>query len=247
MLLTSQDRHLVDHQLEPIRGWLLPEAGHMTCMLLNLHQHEGVKGPLFEIGVFEGKYLAVLYHAARAASQRLVGIDTFEFSSAETVKSNLQGLFGELSLLELHKMNSKKLDPEAALALLGGERPRFISVDGDHNAPGVLNDLKLCSAILHERGVIAVDDFLSARAIGVGEGTYRFFLEEGSGSFFPFAYVGNKLFVCRAAAYDFYHDACLGLADEHPDLPMSKSYLELRENGMHWVDQALLGKTTVVF
>lgn len=111
----------------------------------------------------------------------------------------------------------------------------------------MLSDLKLCSAILHERGVIAVDDFLNPRAIGVGEGTYRFFLDDGPRPFFPFAYVGNKLFVCRAAAYDLYHDVCLRLVEEYPDLPMCKSFRELRANGIHWVDQVLLEKTTVVF
>lgn len=100
MLLTLEDRHLVDQQLELIRGWLTQEAGYLSCILLNLQQQEGIRGPLFEIGVFEGKYLALLYHAARVASQRVVGIDIFEFSSAQTVASNLEKLFGELALLK---------------------------------------------------------------------------------------------------------------------------------------------------
>ena len=88
------------------------------------------------------------------------------------------------------------------MALLGHERPRAISVDGDHTAAGVLRDLRLSAAIVAERGLLILDDVLNPSAAGVAEGTYRFLLEPGC-RFVPFAQIGNKTFVCRREAHDF--------------------------------------------
>ncbi len=81
----------------------------------------------------------------------------------------------------------------------------------------------------------------------MSEGTYRFFVQDGPRQHVPFAYAGNKLFVCHQDHYDHYHGAALRLADDHPDLEMSRTFHKLRKQGIHWVDQTLLGRTCCIF
>ena len=132
------------------------------------------------------------------------------------------------------------------MALLGHEKPRAISVDGDHTAAGVLRDLRLSAAIVAERGLLILDDVLNASAAGVAEGTYRFLLEPGC-QFVPFAQIDNKTFVCRREAHEFYLQAGRNFARDCADLEIVKRFMLRRSDGIHWVEQDLLGVKTLIY
>ena len=37
------------------------------------------------------------------------------------------------------------------------------------------------------------------------------------------------------------------ISADHPDLEMSRTFHKLRKQGIHWVDQTLLGRTCCIF
>jgi hypothetical protein len=63
-------------RVEPIAGWLLPEAALLTAHLAAVQHSLGVAGPTLEIGVYKGKYLSVLYEVARP-DEAVIGVDLF--------------------------------------------------------------------------------------------------------------------------------------------------------------------------
>ena len=50
--------------------------------------------------------------------------------------------------------------PAELLAKLGGRRPRFIHIDGEHSRAALTKDLELATAVLAPAGVIVLDDML---------------------------------------------------------------------------------------
>jgi predicted O-methyltransferase YrrM len=52
------------------------------------------------------------------------------------------------------------MQPEDLLAKLGGSRPRFIHIDGEHSRAALTRDLELATAALAPEGVIVLDDML---------------------------------------------------------------------------------------
>jgi hypothetical protein len=200
---------------------------------------------VLEIGVFAGKFLMLLHYLGRRHGNATVGIDTFGFSERDAVVAHAEALFGSPEGLHVHEMDSAELTPQSALALLGGP-PRAISVDGDHRAEGVLRDLRLCAEILHEQGVMILDDVLNPHAAGVAEGTYRFLLDPAC-AFAPFAQVDNKTFVCRRSCHDFYVQAGRRFASDCADLPVAKQFLDAWLENAKTVEQDLLGVKILVF
>jgi hypothetical protein len=240
----KDDLHFIETVLPKIDGWLLNEAAQLTAGLLRAQSRADVAGAILEIGVWRGKYLALLYHAS---TERVVGIDIFRYGNTkDEIYSAFEEAFGSHDRLVLACANSLKLSPSDIATLAGTAQMRWISVDGSHDAEAVCKDLILAEAVLAEHGVIAVDDFLNSRAIGVSEGTYRFFLDEGTASLRPFAYCANKLFVARANAHEFYRNLTLEFLSTNQELPLSKEFARWKSNGDNWVDFDLLGSKCLV-
>ncbi|MBU2993521.1 class I SAM-dependent methyltransferase [Octadecabacter sp. 1_MG-2023] len=179
---------------DALPGWLLPQAARVSYRLM----HEIPAGPAVEIGVFRGKYLAVI-RGAMGRSSRIVGYDLFTRAQAPLVERDLQEGFGD-GEVALYRMDSTRLTPERVLSDCGAA-PVFISVDGSHDGDPVLSDMRLCDKVLHPKGIVAMDDFLNPLALGVNEAVGRFMTQK-QGDLVPFLYVSNKLFMCRAAAFD---------------------------------------------
>jgi len=245
-LLGPDDRRFIETRLPELTGWLDANAAYFTAYMLNSQHAANIKGPVLEIGVFAGKFLMLLHYLGRRHGNITAGIDIFTDSRPEPILRHAEALFGTAAGLSLHEINSADLTAEATLALLGHERPRAISVDGDHTAAGVLRDLHLCAAVVAERGLLILDDVLNPSAAGVAEGTYRFLLEPGC-QFVPFAQVGNKTFVCRREAHDFYLQAGRNFAQDCADLEIVKRFMLRRSDGLHWVEQDLLGVKTLIY
>jgi hypothetical protein len=241
MPLAKADLDFIRDQFPQIEGWCLEDAAYLTCCLLNAQTAAARDSAILEIGVFKGKYLSVLYQKALRSSQRVVGIDTFGWSSPTDVVESFTRVLGSSAGLYLHTLDSSKLTAHELISLLGGTKASFISVDGDHTPPGVAADLRLTSEVLAEGGIVAIDDFLNPRAIGVSEGAYRFFLGSDSPALRPFAHGANKLFVADLKYHEYYRESIVSFVAEMPDLPMAQEFERNRKLGPHWVDQDLLG------
>lgn len=246
MLIDDSDMEFIRTKFPQVEGWCEVESAYFSICILNKQMEMGCGSALLEIGVYKGKYLSVLYQKARRTCLPLVGIDTFQWSSADEVTHKFEALFGSTEGLSLVQTDSRHLDAPAVLEMMGGRRASFISVDGDHAAAGVESDLQLAQKVLHTGGIVAVDDFLNPRAIGVSEGTYRFLLESAKSSLRPFAYCANKLYLAEAQYHERYAGAFWALVAELPDLPMIQGFNHWLQMGRGYVEQELMGSTVVL-
>jgi hypothetical protein len=238
MRLGDDDFAFVQSHLSSIEGWLLDGAALFTLYLLHYQNKTCLQGPIFEIGVFRGKYLSVLYWGTQGTQTPVVGVDVFTWTSISETETYLRTAFTEIGRLKLIQASSHDFSPDNVIALCGGA-PRFISVDGDHTGDGVHSDMNLVASVLPPQGVIAVDDFLNPSAIGVSEGAYRHFLSNPALK--PFAYCQNKLFVCNAFDQSEFLSVAWDFAREHADMESLKVFRANEAKGRHWVEQDLLG------
>jgi hypothetical protein len=247
MAIDQRDIDFVKTKLSEVEGWCMDDAALLTLALMEAQTKLGYDSSILEIGVYKGKYLSVLYNRAQRTAQPVVGIDTFQWSPSEHVTSTFARLFGFVENLRLETFDSSRLAPAQVIEMLGGRRASFISVDGDHAASAVRGDLILSRQVLSEGGIIAMDDFLNPKAVGVSEGFYRFFLQSGDQSLRPFAYCANKLFLAESPYDEKYRQVIELLLEEMPDLPMVQEFNRQLHQGRAFVEQDLLGSKLLIF
>jgi hypothetical protein len=246
MPIDAADLEFIRTAFHEVEGWCCDEAAYLTCCLLNAQAAAGLANGMLEIGVYKGKYLSVLLHAALRHCLPVVGIDTFQWSNRDEVLETLTRHLPSTDALTIITANSLHYTADSLLDVLGGRKPSFISVDGDHSAAAVTSDLFLSQAVLSGAGIIAIDDFLNPRAIGVSEGTYRYFLTADK-PLRPFAYCANKLFVAALEHHTFYRDAIAAFMSEMPDLAMVREFIRMRNQGQAFVEQPLLDTNVLIF
>jgi predicted O-methyltransferase YrrM len=122
----------------------------------------GVKGPVAEIGTFEGRFFIAMAHAL-ADGETALGIDLFDWPNPEVIdrfEANCakHGVPAEKRIT--WRADSRTMKPEDLLAKLGGERVRLFHVDGEHSRHALTRDLELATAVLADGGVIVLDDML---------------------------------------------------------------------------------------
>ena len=109
-------------------------------------------GAILEIGVWRGKYLALLYHAS---TERVVGVDIFQYGNKKTeIRSAFEQAFGSCDRLVLTCADSATLSPSDLAALAGTTQMRWISIDGSHDAEAVCKDLILSEAVLLSKALL---------------------------------------------------------------------------------------------
>lgn len=232
-------------KVKSIPGWLHDVAGHATTALLAYQTQMGRRGPVVEIGVFGGRYLALLADQANAAGDRTIGIDIYIYIDEETVLKNLQSVGIATGSVSLVRADSTGLDAAAFLAM-SGDKPRFVSVDGDHAANAVYRDLTIVRDTMARDGICAIDDFLNPLAFGVNEGVNRLFFEGASGELRPVCYTGGKLFVAFPEHVERYQSVLETFAREDLSVPETARYRELAAQNRAYVMQPLFGHEVLV-
>ncbi|TAD86641.1 MAG: class I SAM-dependent methyltransferase [Alphaproteobacteria bacterium] len=231
-ILLRSDREFLSDVVANITGWLDPYAALRTIDLLNHQENQDIKGSLLEIGIFKGKYFSLLVRSAARTSECVVGLDTFDYVDKNTFQEQFAQRFSPDSLaavapsglnLKLVESASSSMSATSLRQILASEA-RFISIDGSHEYDDVMLDLRLADDILGPGGIIAADDYLNPISLGVTAAIDRFI--DTNHTIVPFAYVSNKLFLCRSAWADRYrsvlHDAIL--ADNGTEEPKSAAY-----------------------
>jgi hypothetical protein len=137
-------------------------AAAICCGLMRMQSELGVTGPVVEIGPFEGRFFIALAHAL-CKGESALGIDLFNWPNPEVrqrfeANCRKHGLAAE----QWHawQADSRIMAPEELLEKLGGRRPRFIHIDGEHSRAALTKDLELATAVLDPAGVIVLDDML---------------------------------------------------------------------------------------
>ncbi len=211
--------------------------------LLEWQEASGVTGPLFEIGVYAGRYFSLLARSAWRNGDTAVGLDTFQWVDMAAVSDHhLKPLQPMDSYVRLKAAKSTEFSATELLAVTGG-RPRFISIDGSHERDDVAWDLRLAEEILGSKGIVAVDDFLNPLTLGVNQAVNTFF--QSPRNLAPFAYIQNKLFLSRL----HHAEACRlwlerrieSLSDER-----SQAWLKDRARERGGVETVLWGHKTLI-
>ncbi len=236
MALPKCDVDFLTGPFQNIEGWCIDDAAWLTAYLLRYQQSKGRLGPSFEIGVYWGKYLSVLQHCARDRGMEVLGFDTYEWVKQQAVEEKLASVFGDLTGLRLIQGDSTKMTPEILNEHLAGKPAAFISIDGAHTTAAVLSDLLLSEQVVAPWGIVAIDDFLNAMAIGVTDGAMRYW-HTTPATLVPFCFCRNKLFAAPAAYADEYSDQVLQCCEENAHMPAFHRMLENKKKGLHWAKQ----------
>lgn len=191
---------LFNSRLKHVDGFLNRKQALIWGFLLGLQDEAGIKGDIFEIGVFKGRSAALL-SAASASDATLHLVDPYK-------DDGLDELLAEVaagSAVKYWQRSSE--DPEVVAELERLENTvRFFHIDGRHNAAFVRRELQLASWTIGEKGLICVDDFFSDRYPEVTLGAFDF-LRENQAAFALVFCAFNKCYVCRRADHEFFLNA----------------------------------------
>lgn len=249
MLIANESPdEFLNRVVKNIPGFLEDFTAVCAMHLLDYQDELQVKGSLLEIGVYGGKFLSVLARSAAKNHQTLVGVDPYFHFSQEQVISTLAPLMnGASEKMKLWKGLSSQIMPEELIPLLKG-RARFIDIDGGHDYPDVVWDLRICEGAVANGGIIAVDDFVNVHDIGIADAFFRFF-HSAQRSVVPFAYVANKLFMTTPSHAQLYKDRIetMAIADTtHSNSQRFRARLATVGAGRRMVETDLLGQKVLI-
>ena len=159
--IPAVDQYL-DNGYQSVVGMSSRFAAGITCGLMRIQSQLGVRGPVAEIGTFEGRFFIALAHALAPGEQAL-GIDLFDWPNPQVIdrfEANCarHGVAAERRIT--WRADSRTMTTDALLAKLGGARVRLFHVDGEHSRHALTRDLELATAVLAEGGIVVLDDML---------------------------------------------------------------------------------------
>lgn len=220
----TSDEDFIRQRSDHIPGWLLYYAARVTIALLNYQDEIGVAGSFMEIGVFAGRYLSLLYRAAKRSGVEIVGLDPFIHFTPEQIASYV-GAADPDDITCLKGFSGDFKSPEVLASLRAPAR--FVSIDGSHDAVDVLYDLELADQVLHPRGIVSLDDFLNTECLGVVEAVSRFL--ERKPQLIPFLFTSNKLFFASLRAAPLYYEFLDRFAEGDTGNAQSVEFAGLRQ------------------
>ena len=152
----------LDDGYDKVIGMSSQFAAAICCGLLRIQSDLGVKGPVAEVGAFEGRFFIAMAKALKEG-ERALGIDVFEWPNPQVIdrfEANCarHGVPAEKRIT--WKADSNKMTAAELLAKVGGEKVRLIHVDGEHTQAALTKDLDLATAVIGDGGVIVLDDML---------------------------------------------------------------------------------------
>jgi Methyltransferase domain len=129
-----------------------------------IHQQTAlnVTGDVVEIGSLEGRFFIAMA-LGLADGEKALAVDRFDWPDAQ-----VEGRFlancranGVPRELFLHwKIDSRNITEDDFARRLDGRQVRFAHIDGHHTRECLANDLKLVHQIMHNDGIICIDDML---------------------------------------------------------------------------------------
>jgi predicted O-methyltransferase YrrM len=159
--IAAVDRYLEDG-FARVLGMSSRFATAICCGLMRFQTEFGIKGPVAEIGPFEGRFFIGIA-LALGEGERALGIDLFNWPDPQVI-DRLAANCARMGVAENRRLlwtaDSRDMEPAELLAKLDGQRVRFIHIDGEHSRAALTKDLELATAVLQPGGVIVLDDML---------------------------------------------------------------------------------------
>ena len=238
-----------------IEGWMADEAADLTSRLFHWQRSMRAVTGVLELGVFKGRYLSLLASLAQGTGAPVVGVDAFTWRVGEQLPQADRDYARDAALATVMALAPGSAPPTLIVAFtadvevgtLRDLSPRgysFISVDAGHLAA----DLALVEPLMAEHTVIAADDVFNPQTPGVMEGLCRHFAAHPRTVLAPFAWAGNKLFLCHWEAHATLLAFVHGLLDD-PDAPpyIAKSRVVRAHNQRLGFAPALFGYEVFAF
>jgi hypothetical protein len=196
---------------ETFEGWLTPTHVFMVGYLSRKQHDLGNLGSIGEIGVHHGKFTAALSGFA-SPRESVVACDLFSLQKQNTDgsgKGDLQRFKGNLDRFDLLDQNTYALEVNSfnlkAVDFSKYASFRLFSVDGGHTESLTLNDLLLTCSIIHDGGIVILDDFVREDWLGVVSGAFEFMRSQSR--LVPFLWMSNKLYFTTADSHGLYVSA----------------------------------------
>jgi Methyltransferase domain len=233
-------------RIDGIDGWLAAPAGLLALYMAGVQDRLGIDGPMIEIGVHKGKFLALMRGMTK---QKLVGVQLCgeryaEAASAE-IRGNLLRAQGFAEPLELIMSDSRRVSSVDLMRALGA-KPRLVHIDGSHEAEVVHHDLAITAPIIAKGGLMIMDDSFNSGTPGVIEGICRYFFADHSLK--PFAQCYNKLLATTPSHYDLYLSETKSFLETHaPDDVRERTLHRLKENSAVDFTPKLFGSEVAIF
>ncbi|MCA0257540.1 MAG: class I SAM-dependent methyltransferase [Proteobacteria bacterium] len=147
---------------EAVKGMSSRFAAAIVGHILKRQTALGISGGIAEIGAFKGRFFIAMMMGA-APGEKGLAIDLFNWPSESTYDEFLANcaLHGipEADMV-VWKADTRDMSVQDLREKLDGRVVRFIHIDGDHSDVCLTKDLALATAVLHENGIICLDDML---------------------------------------------------------------------------------------
>lgn len=152
----------LDAGYEAVKGMSSRFAAAITGHLLAFQTRQGITGDIAEIGAFKGRYFIAMMKGLTGREKGLA-IDVFSWPSDLTLDEfiancDAHGIRREDYIV--WKTDTRDMPAGAMAEKLGGTKVRFFHIDGDHSDVCLKKDLDLATAVMHEKGIICLDDML---------------------------------------------------------------------------------------
>ena len=137
-----------------VEGWFNQESAAVwDCLLTFQEQQPALRGHFLEIGVFHGRSASLTWLHGRPGEEFAL-CDPYRLESVKKVLERIRPRG-----LRTHPCVSSRLSLGDFEGWQGA--CRWLHVDGEHTGTACAQDLELADALLHDRGVIVVDDFMA--------------------------------------------------------------------------------------
>jgi hypothetical protein len=207
--MSALDRYLIIG-MRRVEGWLFDYSPKFIAGLSEVQRSAGYSGAVGEIGVHHGK-LFILLLLTSSGTEKAFAVDVFENQHLNTDGSgrgdrgiflaNIRRWAGSDERVAIIARSSLEIGPEDILAASG--RARLVSVDGGHTEECTLNDLVLAQSVLHDAGVVILDDYFNQGWPDVSAGVAKY-LARPESKLRPFAISPNKVYFTDPRYAAFY-------------------------------------------
>ncbi len=160
---------------ETVRGMSSAFAASISGHLIRRQGELGISGHIAEIGTFEGRFFIALALGLKPG-EHAIGIDIFSWPN-EKVLDYLHENCARHGLTRAEytaiKGNTADMTPADVIAPAKGGEIRFFHIDGQHDDTNVTNDLDLAAPLMHENGLMVLDDMLHPSYPELTESVHR--------------------------------------------------------------------------
>jgi len=152
----------LDRDYEAVRGMSSRFAAAISGHLIGFQSRVGIHGDVAEIGAFKGRFFIAMMKGVQPDEKGLA-IDVFNWPNERCLDdflANCEAHGIARDAMVVWKTDTRTMTPEALSARIGGRKVRFFHIDGDHSDECLSKDLELATAVLHEKGLLCLDDML---------------------------------------------------------------------------------------